>query len=103
MQHGENKVKIFLCLFTYLHNHSCCSPQDCARPVPYKGLSDMKVCELANNIISEIVKWKMKVTGMHVYILCCVKMDHHRVYNRRSVEYSLEQGKFSAIVYSANP
>ena len=31
--------------------------------VPYKGLSDCKVRDLANNIISEMVKRKMNVAG----------------------------------------
>jgi len=31
--------------------------------LPYKGLSDMKVRELANSIIQEMVKRKMKVAG----------------------------------------
>ena len=35
--------------------------------VPYKGLSDSKVRELANNVIQEMVKRKMKVAGMYMY------------------------------------
>lgn len=31
--------------------------------IPYKGLPDIKVHELANNIIQEMVKRKMKVRG----------------------------------------
>ena len=32
--------------------------------IPYKGMRDTMVCELANKIISEIVKQKMYVAGM---------------------------------------
>ena len=35
--------------------------------VPYKGLSDSKVRDLANNIISEMVKRKMNVAGNAVW------------------------------------
>jgi len=35
--------------------------------VPYKGLSDRKVHELASNIIREIVKQKMK-SGMYIML-----------------------------------
>jgi len=31
--------------------------------IPYKGLTDAKICWLANNIISEMVKQKMNVAG----------------------------------------
>ena len=34
--------------------------------VPYKGLSDLKVRDLANKVLREMVKRKMKVAGMHV-------------------------------------
>ena len=39
--------------------------------VPYKGLSDSKVRDLANNIISEMVKRKMNVAGNGVWYFQC--------------------------------
>ena len=34
--------------------------------IPYKGLSDMKIYQLANNIISEMVKQEMNVAGTYI-------------------------------------
>jgi len=42
------------------NNKSYALPVQC---LPYKGLSDMKVRELANYIIQEMVKRRMKVAG----------------------------------------
>ena len=44
--------------------------------LPYKGLSDNKVRELANHIIAEMVKRKMKVAGNDriLLIICCVNI-----------------------------
>ena len=39
--------------------------------LPYKGLSDNKVRELANRIITEMVKRKMKVAGNYRVLLMC--------------------------------
>ena len=34
--------------------------------IPYKGLDDMKIHELANNVIQEMVKRNMKVAGTNL-------------------------------------
>ena len=46
--------------------------------VPYKGLSDSKVRDLANSVIQEMVKRKMKVAGMYMYtqIGCLLFIDY---------------------------
>ena len=49
--------------------------------IPYKGLSDAKVQELANKIIREMVKRKMKVTGMKVYVNVHLWINSIRIYN----------------------
>ena len=36
--------------------------------IPYKGLGDMKIRELANNVIQEMVKRNMKVAGIISYV-----------------------------------
>ena len=41
--------------------------------LPYKGLSDSKVCELANHIITEMVQRKMKVAGNDRILLMLCK------------------------------
>lgn len=55
--------------------------------IPYKGIGDTKVRELANKIISEMVRRKVNVAGMHAIILYtdrdrlnvfCSYMVHYR-------------------------
>ena len=36
--------------------------------IPYKGLSDMKIRKLANNVIQEMVKRNMKVAGTNTLV-----------------------------------
>jgi len=45
--------------------------------IPYKGLSDAKVRELANKVIHEMVKRKMKVAGMNFYEYFLLVQQHH--------------------------
>lgn len=54
--------------------------------IPYKGLSDAKVRELANKIIREMVKRKMKVAGKKVYVNVLLWINSIRIYNRRGME-----------------
>lgn len=37
--------------------------------IPYKGIGDTTVCELANKIICEMVKRKMNVAGRYCIIM----------------------------------
>ena len=39
--------------------------------LPYKGISDARVCKLADQIIQEMVKRNMKVAGKHFNCIIC--------------------------------
>ena len=43
--------------------------------IPYKGLGDMKVCQLANNIIREMVTRNMKIAGTITFTVISCLID----------------------------
>ena len=59
--------------------------------LPYKGLSDNKVRELANRIIAEMVKRKMKVAGNdRILLMLCEYIKEnvtYRIYDRWRMEH----------------
>jgi len=71
--------------------------------IPYKGISDAKVRELANKVIHEMVKREMKVAGiklyMHMFLHYCIVC---RVYNRWGVELPPCQGKQKAFISTSS-
>ena len=66
--------------------------------IPYKGLSDAKVRDLVNKIISEMVKRKMKVAGKKVYVNVLLWINSIRIYNGWGMELPPYQGKHKAII-----
>jgi len=67
--------------------------------IPYKGLSDLKVRQLANKIIHEMSARNMKVAGKCHYLSeKLLKCGSCRFHNRWGVEFPSDKRKYQAVV-----
>lgn len=73
--------------------------------IPYKGLSDAKVCFLANKVICKMTELGMKVAGLYIsFCIIILKklmfiVIHYRICNKWRVEHTTYKGKYTSIVH----
>jgi len=62
-QSPATHVLVFMISTEDRRRKPCALPVQC---IPYKGLTDAKVRELANKLIVEMTKWEMHVAGEYI-------------------------------------